>query len=166
MVTDPTMFLPFAACPQSVVVECPAFVGTPFFDEPARAKWVPFFPREVKYENDSSVSRTQLSFVLAWALTPWKAQGMSLDKVVVKLGKAAARPWSSIRSPHACSSPRWTGNWTTVFLACPHSRGKSGTRTSRSGTSSNFALACTLLRNNPTTHARWVHLLWRQQVDS
>ena len=30
--------------------------------------------------------------ILALALTPWKAQGMSLDKVMVQLGKAAGRP--------------------------------------------------------------------------
>mgnify|MGYP005714938049 CR=1 FL=1 len=43
-------------------------------------------------ENDRTIARTQYSIVLAWALTPWKAQGMSLDKVVVKLGAAASKP--------------------------------------------------------------------------
>ena len=42
--------------------------------------------------QDDTIARTQLSVVLAWALTPWKAQGMSLEKVVVKIGAAASRP--------------------------------------------------------------------------
>ena len=42
-------------------------------------------------ENEP-VSRTQLSLTFAWALTPWKAQGMSLEKVHVKIGAAASRP--------------------------------------------------------------------------
>ncbi len=34
----------------------------------------------------------QLAVTLAWALTPWKAQGMSLEQVTVKLGAAASKP--------------------------------------------------------------------------
>ena len=30
--------------------------------------------------------------MLGWALTPWKAQGMTLDKLIVKIGQAAASP--------------------------------------------------------------------------
>ena len=29
---------------------------------------------------------------LAWALTPWKAQGMTLDKAVVQIGHSASKP--------------------------------------------------------------------------
>ena len=50
------------------------------------------FPRGVNAETETQVTRTQLPIVLAWALTPWKAQGMSLEKVIVKIGSAASKP--------------------------------------------------------------------------
>ena len=90
----PDHVLPHKRLPAVVVVECPDYAGEPFFDEhlfPFRKKWVPFFPRTLDMENEP-VSRTQMSLTLAWALTPWKAQGMSLEKVHVKIGAAASRP--------------------------------------------------------------------------
>ena len=85
---------PNPACrlPDAVLVERPSYAGVPFFSEPPRSKWVPFFPRQAHLEDDRRVTRSQYPFVLAWALTIWKAQGMSLEKVVVHLGKAAMRP--------------------------------------------------------------------------
>jgi hypothetical protein len=88
--TDPTKRLPAV-----VLVECESYAGEPFFDInvfPTRRQWIPYFPRDMKLETDSAISRAQISLTLAWALTPWKAQGMSLEKVVVKLGKAASKP--------------------------------------------------------------------------
>ena len=41
---------------------------------------------------DGGIVRSQLALTLAWALTPWKAQGMTLNKVRVNLGKAASKP--------------------------------------------------------------------------
>jgi len=81
--------------PAVVLVECPSYASEPFFDIerfPERMKWIPFFPRDIKLESDGGVSRCQFALTLAWALTPWKAQGMTLDKVVVNLGKAASKP--------------------------------------------------------------------------
>ena len=42
--------------------------------------------------DNRSISRTQFPLVLGWALTPWKAQGMTLDKVIVKLGASVGEP--------------------------------------------------------------------------
>ena len=53
---------------------------------------MPFFPRIGSAENKEGMSRKQLAVTLAWALTPWKAQGMSLEQVTVKLGAAASKP--------------------------------------------------------------------------
>ena len=81
--------------PAVVLVECEGYASTPFFDVaqfPQRAKWVPYFPRNVKHEVDGGVARSQLALTLAWALTPWKAQGMTLNKVIVHLGVAASKP--------------------------------------------------------------------------
>ena len=50
------------------------------------------FSRDAKEDNESGVTRTQYALTLAWALTPWKAQGMTLELLVVKLGEAAGRP--------------------------------------------------------------------------
>ena len=36
--------------------------------------------------------RRQFPIVLGWALTPWKAQGLTLKKAVVKLGHAVSDP--------------------------------------------------------------------------
>ena len=81
--------------PIVLLVDCPDYVGEPFFDQekyPDRTHWVPIFPRGIAAETEEQVTRTQLPIVLAWALTPWKAQGMSLEKVVVKIGTAASKP--------------------------------------------------------------------------
>ena len=81
--------------PHVILAECPKYSGQSFFDvelHPERRYWVPFFPREVSLEDDKAVRRTQYSLTLAWALTPWKAQGMTLERLVVKLGEAAGRP--------------------------------------------------------------------------
>jgi hypothetical protein len=62
-----------------------------FPDHPERAKWVPIFHREswASGEEDT-VSRTQFPLVLAYALTHWKAQGMTLGKVRVRMGQRGA----------------------------------------------------------------------------
>ena len=51
-----------------------------------------YFPRDIKDPEASHVIRRQFPLVLGWALTPWKAQGLTLKKVVVKLSRAAAEP--------------------------------------------------------------------------
>ena len=78
--------------PEAIVLHCPSYTGKPFYDEPERRKWVPIRPQTVTDEQHHVIKRTQFPLVLAWALTPWKAQGMTLDKVVVDYGKAATDP--------------------------------------------------------------------------
>ena len=81
--------------PAVVLVECASYAGESFFDKvafPERRQWIPYFPRELRLETDGGIARSQFALTLAWALTPWKAQGMTLDKVVVNLGNAASKP--------------------------------------------------------------------------
>jgi len=63
------------------------------------------FPRTLNLEDDNTVTRTQYALVLAWALTPWKAQGMSLKKVEVKIGSAASRPGVAFTTLTRCTHP-------------------------------------------------------------
>ena len=70
----------------------PSIPVPPFFPEPERKTWIPIFPRTVADEDDKTITRTQFPLVLGWALTPWKAQGITLYKVIVKLGRAVAEP--------------------------------------------------------------------------
>ena len=78
--------------PTCLLVEVPDYAGPTFFpDDPARQQWVPIFPIDCASE-DGDVTRNQFPVVLGWALTPWKAQGMTLRRVKIKLGKAVTQP--------------------------------------------------------------------------
>ena len=83
---------PAQRLPRCILVNCPKYKGPTFFDEPSRRTWVPIFPRTLYSPVDKDVSRAQFPLVLGWALTPWKAQSLTLDKAVVKLHGAVATP--------------------------------------------------------------------------
>ena len=55
-----------------------------------RSRWVPIFHAEGESKVDKNVSRVQFPLVLAWALTHWKAQGMSLRRARVSMGSTVA----------------------------------------------------------------------------
>ena len=83
------------AMPRVIVVDFPNYVGPAFFDEryhPDKRHWVPLEPREVAKDDNRSIRRLQFPLVLGWALTPWKAQGMTLATAVVRMGRKAAAP--------------------------------------------------------------------------
>ena len=58
-----------------------------FPGEPEKARWVPIFKKDVWSSNDEGVCRSQFPLVLAWALTHWKAQGMTLAGARVHLSQ-------------------------------------------------------------------------------
>ena len=78
--------------PEAVVVDFPKYAGPTFFDEPERRTWVPILVREGEDGDKQSVVRRQFPLILGWAMTPWKAQGMTLDRAIVRLTRAAASP--------------------------------------------------------------------------
>ena len=78
--------------PLSQIVDFPGYTGPPFFSEPSKRTWVVILPHPIRHEENSEVVRTQFPLCLAWALTPWKAQGMTLAKVIVKLSSACSKP--------------------------------------------------------------------------
>ena len=82
-----------ARMPRHIVVDFPQYVGPPFYkDDPARRTWVPLEPKEVAKQDNATIKRRQYPLILAWALTPWKAQGMTLDKAVLFIGRRADSP--------------------------------------------------------------------------
>ena len=50
---------------------------------------VPVYPREI-FDPQNDMSRVQFPVVLGWALTPWKAQGLTLKRAIVEIGKAVS----------------------------------------------------------------------------
>ena len=61
-----------------------------FPGEPGRERWVPIFRQKVFSASEASVYREQFPLVLAWALTHWKSQGMTLRRVRVRLSNRTA----------------------------------------------------------------------------
>jgi hypothetical protein len=63
-----------------------------FFPELGKeyARYVPIFRVDAESKHDSDVVRQQFPLTLAWALTHWKAQGMTLKRVRVRIGKGVA----------------------------------------------------------------------------
>ena len=61
-----------------------------FPNDPQKKNWVPIFRQPVTSNSEENVVREQYPLTLAWALTHWKAQGMTLDKVRVQLSDRTA----------------------------------------------------------------------------
>ena len=78
--------------PECIIVDFPEYEGPAFFDDENQRTWCPIFPREICDPESKDIKRRQFPLVLAWALTPWKAQGLTLKKVVVKLSRAIMEP--------------------------------------------------------------------------
>ena len=65
--------------------------GRSFFpDDPKRRNWVPIFRQKVSSTAQENVYRENYPLQLAWAMTHWKAQGMTLDRVRVHLSERSA----------------------------------------------------------------------------
>jgi hypothetical protein len=60
-------------------------------------KWVPILASEFKWgksvNDDSNHSRKQLLICLAWALTVWKSQGMTIKGLVKYIKVRQSRVW-------------------------------------------------------------------------
>ena len=78
--------------PSVIVVDFPGFTGPAFFDCKDQTTFVPLMPRTITARDDNDAGRTQFPLTLAWALTPWKAQGMTLAKALLHITHAAASP--------------------------------------------------------------------------
>jgi hypothetical protein len=95
---DPTSTVKKLSAPLCVVVEfdnvklkSPDGRERTFFPgEPDKKNWVPIFMREATSTIDDKMSRHQFPLVLAWAITHWKAQGMTLPRARVRLGAKCA----------------------------------------------------------------------------
>ena len=77
----------------------------------SRRNWIPIFTHKVFCALEENLARENYPLVLAWALTHWKAQGMTLDRVRVHLSaKTAATPGIGLV---ACTRVRHP--WDIVF---------------------------------------------------
>lgn len=56
-----------------------------FFSDDARRKWVPIFRQSAASSAEENITRKNFPLQLAWAMTHWKAQGMTLDRTRVHL---------------------------------------------------------------------------------
>ena len=83
---------PYMRMPSAVIVDFPKYAGPRFYDDFERATWVPIEARVRNSEANKGVTRKQFPLILGWAMTPWKAQGMTLDRAIVRLTRAAASP--------------------------------------------------------------------------
>jgi hypothetical protein len=67
--------LPFA-----IIINFPDYTGPPFFSEAGREKWVPLLAQTYEFtEGFKSHFRKQFPISLSWALTAWKAQGLTCN---------------------------------------------------------------------------------------
>ena len=64
--------------PSYLIVDFHGYAGPAFFDDASKATWVVLEPAERDDGSSDGVKRTQFPLVLGWAMTPWKAQGMTL----------------------------------------------------------------------------------------
>ena len=78
--------------PWVILVDFPCYSGPPFLTCAHQHHWVPVLARSARCDEDRAITRTQFPLCLAYALTPWKAQGMTLAQVIVKLRTAGAKP--------------------------------------------------------------------------
>ena len=84
--------------PLSVIVEFddvnldgPSGEKRSFFSDPGRELWVPIYhSAPVASSSDGDITREQFPLTLAWALTHWKAQGMTLRRVRICMRSGAA----------------------------------------------------------------------------
>ena len=95
---DPNSSLSTLNAPVAVIVEFdevnldgPRGEMRSFFSEPERKNWVPVYhSAPVTATTDSDITRAQFPLTLAWALTHWKAQGMTLRRVRICMRRAVA----------------------------------------------------------------------------
>jgi ATP-dependent exoDNAse (exonuclease V) alpha subunit len=77
--------------PAYIVIEFDDYCGPKYFTKPGQEKWVPIEPETAKWGGQSEQDhfRKQFPITLAYALTVWKCQGLTIKGLVaVSLGES------------------------------------------------------------------------------
>ena len=69
-----------------LLIKFDGYLGPLFLPEHPKIILIPIFKRDFEHEL-KNCTHIQFSIVLAWAITIHKCQGMTLDKVVIDIGK-------------------------------------------------------------------------------
>jgi len=70
--------------PFAFIVKIDNYTGPQFFTDPQKLNWIPIFPQTAKwYHANNECTRTAFPLILAWAWTPWKAQGTTNKGICV-----------------------------------------------------------------------------------
>ena len=74
--------------PDLILVQFPNYLGPSFIGEAGMENIVPICPISASWRHkNSTFTRTQLPLLLAYGLTIHKGQGMTLDKLILDIGK-------------------------------------------------------------------------------
>ena len=87
----------------TIVIDFPSYVGPAYFSDDSESTWIPLRPKTCRADDDEAAFRTQFPLCLAYALTPWKAQGMTLERAIVKLTAACSKLECFLLPCRACA---------------------------------------------------------------
>ena len=96
---------PSMRLPEMVVVDFPEYAGPAFYDQASRRTWVPIRVQTRTAEGASGASRSQFPLILGWALTVWKAQGLTLRRAIVRSTKCGSAPALLSQLSHVSVTP-------------------------------------------------------------